>query len=270
MAKKVRTLPRIAGVAHRKSKGNASSSAIIAVYSVKGGVGKTTLAANLAWCSAKAAERTTLLWDLDAAGGAGFLYGIEPKGSKLAEDVFSKNRDADKLIRKTDIEGLSILPADESIRGLDDQLARIGKRKRLANLASQLSKRYERILLDCPPVMNEVSGQVVRAADIIIVPLPPSPLSTRAFEMVAKEIASQCRQHPPILPVLSMLDLRRKLHREARDEHPDWPVIPYASVIEQCAVQQRPVGAIAPSSPAARSFTSLWNAIEKKLASRNK
>lgn len=230
-------------------------------------MGKTTLAANLAWFSARHSGRRTLLWDLDAAGGAGFLYGIEPDGSKHVEGVFSKDRKPEKLIRATAFERLDVLPADESIRALDNQLLRIGKPRRVAKLAAELSERYERIVFDCPPVMNELSAQIVRAADLVIVPLPPSPLSARAFALVAREIAAQAKPQPPILPVLSMLDMRRTLHREAREANPDWPVIPYASVVEQCAVRQQPVGAFASSSPAAKAFGALWEAIEKKLAS---
>ena len=243
--------------------------ATIAIYSVKGGVGKTTFSANLAWCSASQAKRHTLLWDLDASGGSGFLYGLEPKGSRLAEEVFSRNRSPDALIQHTAFENLDVLPADESIRALDAQLAEIGKRKRLAKLARDLAGDYERIVLDCPPVMNELSAQVVRAADLVIVPLPPSPLSARAFDLVVREISGNSKRHPPILPVLSMLDMRRTLHREAREANPDWPAIPYASVIEQCAVHQQPVGVLAPSSPAARAFSHLWNAIDRKLAERS-
>lgn len=269
MAKKVRTLPRIPGVSTRGKRGTESSpSATIAVYSVKGGVGKTTLSSNLAWCSATLAGHPTLLWDLDAAGGAGFLLGVEGRDSRLAEDVFSRQRDPAKLIRKTVYERLDVLPADESIRALDEQLVRLGKRKRVAKLTGKLSADYERIVLDCPPVINEVSAQAIRAADLVIVPLPPSPLSSRAFDLVVEEIKGSGKGHPPILPVLSMLDLRRTLHKQAREANPDWPVIPYASVIEQCAVRQKPVGAFAPSSPAARRFASLWDAIERKLAER--
>ena len=268
MASPARTLPRIPGVASSRGEHvQPLKAGRIAVYSVKGGVGKTTLSANLAWCSATISGRRTLLWDLDAAGGAGFLFGIEPSGSKLAEDVFTKDRKPDKLVRTTAYEGLDILPADESIRALDEQLMRIGKRKRLAKLADTLSERYQRIIFDCPPVMNEVSAQIVRAADIVIVPLPPSPLSSRAFTLVAREIAANAKPHPPILPVLSMLDILRALHRQVREAHPDWPVIPYASAVEQCAVRQQPVGAFAPASPAAKAFERLWMAIEKKLAS---
>ncbi|MEZ5743931.1 MAG: ParA family protein [Sphingomonadaceae bacterium] len=250
-----------------RNGGRAGDSATIAIYSVKGGVGKTTLSANLAFCSAQAG-RKTLLWDLDAAGGAGFLYGVDAREAKPAETVFTRERDPQKLIRGTGYQRLDLLPADESIRALDEQLLSLGKRKRLAKLATTLGKQYERIILDCPPVLNEVSAQVMRAADLVIVPLPPSPLSARAFDLVVREVSENSKVHPPILPVLSMLDLRRKLHREAREANPDWPVIPYASIVEQSAVHQRPVGALAPSSPAAQRFAALWRAIERKLAGR--
>lgn len=222
MAKKLRTLPRIPGATNPSGT---ARSATIAIYSVKGGVGKTTLAANLAWYSSSISGHRTLLWDLDAAGGSGFLLGVDPRESRQAEDVFTRERNPRKLIRKSPFDQLDLLPADESIRALDARLASIGKRKRLSKLTANLSGEYERVLLDCPPVMNEISAQVVRAADAIIVPLPPSPLSARAFELVVREVAENSKSHPPILPVLSMLDMRRKLHREAREANPDWPAI---------------------------------------------
>ncbi|QSB45551.1 ParA family protein [Tsuneonella flava] len=242
--------------------------AVIAVYSVKGGVGKTTLATNLAWCSATISCRKTLLWDLDAAGGAGYLLGIDPKAKRRADTVIAADKDPVKLIRHTAIANLDLLPADESIRALEVQLLSIGKRKRIAKLAAQLSKLYDRIVIDCPPILGETSAQVMRAADLVIVPLPPSPLSSRAFELVAKEVAAHARPHPPILPVLSMLDLRRTLHKDVRATHPGWPAIPYASAAEQCAVRRQPVGAFAPTAPVTRSYAALWTAIERKLASK--
>ena len=240
--------------------------AAIAIYSVKGGVGKTTFAVNLAWCAATISRRKTLLWDLDATNGAGFLLGVDPKKKRQALSVFSGDRSVSKLVQATDYDNLSLLPADESIRALDRQLDRLGKKKRLAKLTASLSKDYDRIIFDCPPVLNEISTQVMRASDLVIVPLPPSPLSTRVFDTVVAEVRGSGKKHPPILPVLSMIDMRRSLHREAREANPTWPVIPAASAIERCAVERKPVGAFDPGSVAARGFAQLWTAIERKLA----
>ncbi|MEM9311679.1 MAG: ParA family protein [Pseudomonadota bacterium] len=240
--------------------------ASIAVYSVKGGVGKTTFSVNLAWCAANISRRKTLLWDLDPSNGSGFLLGVDPKKKRSAQSVFSAARDPSKLIQKTSYDNLNVLPADESIRTLDRQFEGLGKKKRLAKLVEALSKDYDRIIFDCPPVLNEVSAQVMRAADLVIVPLPPSPLSARAFELVVNEVRGSGKGHPPILPVLSMIDMRRSLHREARETNPKWPIVPLASAIEQCAVERKPVGAFAPRAPAARAFAQLWTAIERKLA----
>jgi cellulose biosynthesis protein BcsQ len=242
--------------------------ATIAVYSVKGGVGKTTLAVNLAWTAATISRRKTLLWDLDASSGSGFLLGVDPRKKRSADSIFAEGSDPARLIQPTAYPGLDLLPADESIRAIDRQLDKLGKKKRLAKLTERLGKDYDRIIFDCPPVLNELSAQIIRAADLVIVPLPPSPLSARAFEAVVEEVRGTGKGHPPILPLLSMLDLRRNLHRQAREANPNWPAIPLASAVEQCAVERKPVGAFAPRSPAARAIAQLWTAIERKLASR--
>ena len=239
--------------------------AVIAIYSVKGGVGKTTLAANLAWCSATVSERATLLWDLDPSGGAGFLLGAEPSGTRPVARIFSSDRVPAELVAATPYPRLSLLGADESVRTLDERLGRVGYRNRLSRMADTLERDFDRIILDCPPVMNELSTQILRVADVIIVPLPPSPLSTRSFEQISRAAKASGRKHPPILPVLNMLDMRRRLHVEAREAASDWPAIPFASAIEQCAVRQKPIGAFAPSAPAAKSIVKLWTAIERKL-----
>lgn len=240
--------------------------AVIAIYSTKGGVGKTTIAANLAWCAAQAAGRRTLLWDLDPTEDAGFMFALETDRKRQARSLFAGDVQPHALIAPSPYAGLDLLPADGSLRELDSMLSRLGQRHRLATLGKQLERSYDRLIIDCPPLLNELSAQVMRAATLVIVPLPPSPLSSRAFDFVVEEIRRHTRRPPPILPVLSMIDRRRSLHLEALAANPGWPAIPMVSAVEQCAVQRRPVGTIAPRSPAALAFAKLWDGIERKLA----
>jgi len=240
--------------------------AVIAVYSVKGGVGKTTISANLAWSLATRAERTTLLWDIDPAGGAAFLFGLdEPKKAKAVR-AFRDKEDAVGLVVPSGYERLDLLPADESLRNLDNRLIEIGKKRRIAKLAEALSQKYERIVLDCPPALNETSAQVLRAADLVIVPLPPSPLSRRSLETVRDHLTAVAKPHPPILPVLSMFDARRNLHKRLREDMPAWPILPMATVFEQAAERRRPAGSFAPASAGAEAIARLADGIERKLS----
>ena len=82
---------------------------IIAVYSAKGGVGKTTLAVNLAWASSALSKYRTLLWDLDAQGGASYILRQKPAGRELRGTIL-QNEDLRPLVRPSSYPLLDVLP----------------------------------------------------------------------------------------------------------------------------------------------------------------
>ncbi len=242
--------------------------AVIGVYSAKGGVGKTTMAVDIAWRSAVLSRHRTLIWDLDPQGGAGFLLGCEARQSPRAASVFQRDGRPRDLIEDTRYDRLSLLQSDDSMRFASIAFARIGHKRRLAQLTDSLLNDYDRIVLDCPPTINEVSEQILNAADVLIVPLPASPLAMRTLDSVRQELARHHVRQPPILPVLSMYSPTREHHRSVKTGiAAGWPVVPMASQIEMAAVNRAPVGSFAKGSRPDKALQRVWDGIEQRLGS---
>jgi len=237
----------------------------VAVYSPKGGVGKTTLAVNLAWAAASLSARRTLLWDLDAQGGSSWLLGHEGQGA-AALATFMQGVDPRRGVRPTAFERLDLLPADPSLRGLDRLFHDLAKKKRLQRLVEELGRDRDRIVIDCPPGLTDTTDQILRAADIVVVPVIPAPLSRRALDVIAAHVGERKGPRVVLAPVFSMVDRRRALHRAQLAAHPGWPAIPMASVVEQMTDRRLPLGAFAPKAPAMEAVAALWRKIERELA----
>ncbi len=237
----------------------------IAVFSIKGGVGKSATAVNLAHAAATSGGRRTLLWDLDSQGAATYLLELTPKSKTKARGALSGDVDFADLVQSTRYPNLDVLPADRSLRRLEGDLAQSDKTKMLKKHLKSLENDFDRVIIDCPPGLSELADRLFRAVDLVVTPLLPSPLSERALEQLQAELTKTHAGKPPVLPVWSMVDRRKKLHRDTLATYPERLAIPYAAAIEAMAVKRAPIGASLPQSDASRAFASIWSAVEMAL-----
>ena len=241
---------------------------ILAVYSIKGGVGKTATAVNLAYLSALEGART-LVWDLDPQGAASFYFRIRPEIEGGGKRLIRRPRAVRRHIRGTDYGLLDLLPSDYSYRHLDlflDRLKRPNKR-----LLRQLASEYDHLFIDCAPGVSLTSEVIFVAADALVVPTIPTTLSLRTLAQLRTHVAQMGRRRPLVLPFFCMVDLRKSMHREICDpvagHGPDvlGAQIPYASVVEKMGQKRAPVEVFAPGTAAAHGYRRLWNHVRSRL-----
>jgi cellulose biosynthesis protein BcsQ len=237
--------------------------AIIALYSPKGGVGKTTLAVNLAWSASVRCKRRVLLWDLDPQAAASFILAPDRKAHDEARAILEKELEPERLIQQTPFPQFDLLPADISLRALDAVFVQIDRKKRLLRLTEHLHKAYDHIILDCPPGLGVASDQIIRGADLILAPMIPSTLSRRAFAELRAHLDQMHKGGPPTYPVFNMVDRRRRIHRAAMENDPGCPVIPMSSAVEAMADRHSPLGSYMPKNPAAVAVDRLWKTVER-------
>ena len=146
---------------------------IIAITNQKGGVGKTTTAINVASSLALAGQRV-LLVDVDPqsnlTSGVG-LKGLRATGGTIYEALLTEAA-AETFLLDTQIENLTLIPADRGLTGAEIELVALPEReRRLQRVVDPLRARFDHIFIDCPPSLGLLTLNALVAADAVLIPL---------------------------------------------------------------------------------------------------
>ncbi|MEZ4238492.1 MAG: ParA family protein [Myxococcota bacterium] len=244
---------------------------IVAVYNLKGGVGKTATAVNLAFHAARTGHRT-LLWDLDPQGAATWHFRVEAHLPGGAKRLARAGTDVDSAIRGTDTDNLDLLPADFRLRRLDALLdsAEAG-REALVHALAPVARDYDLVLVDCPPSIGRTTEAVLTLVDALVVPVIPAPLSVRTLDQLTAFATERNLRPRWVLPFFTLVDRRKALHQEMLAtlpaRYPDMlsTAVPYASDVERMSVERRPLATFARNSAADQAYRALWDEIRGRL-----
>lgn len=162
------------------------------VCNQKGGVGKTTTAVTLAGLLAQSGA-TTLLVDLDPHGSMSVYFGVNP--DETEDSVYSLfERDAKTLsvlanIQNTAFERISLLPASTALATLDRQMSsRPGMGLVITKALQRVEKRFDFVLLDCPPVLGVLMINALVACDLLLVPVQTEFLALKGLERMERTL----------------------------------------------------------------------------------
>ena len=244
--------------------------AIIAVYNIKGGVGKTATSVNLSYLSA-ASGNQTLLCDLDPQGSASYYFRVKSPKKFSAGKFLKGGKHIERSIRGTDYDNLDILPADFTYRNFDLALDEMKKsRRRLRKVLKPLTNEYEHLFLDCPPNITLLSENIFHAADILLIPFIPTTLSLLSFSKLLDFFKESGIDRKKLVVVFSMVEKRKNIHRDMMLRFKGRKrilkmSIPYLAEVEKMGIYRQPLPAFLPNSVAGRAYSDLWLELQKYL-----
>ena len=245
----------------------------LAIYSNKGGVGKTAAAVNLSYLAAQTGAKT-LLCDLDPQSSATYYFRVKPKLRSGAKGFIKGGKQVYKSVKGTDYENLDLLPADFSLRNLDAAFHKLRRsKKRLKKILNPFRDEYDLIILDCPVTISILADNIFNAVDFTLVPLIPTTLSVRTY----RQLLAFCKKNKyavnRIHSFFSMVDRHKKMHKELMAAMAGefngilQSFIPYLAQIEKMGTHREPVAVFAPRSVASKSYQNLWRQVQETILS---
>lgn len=244
---------------------------IMACYSMKGGVGKTATAVNMAWFAAQSGLKT-LLVDMDPQGASSFYFRVKSKKKAWGDRFFDTYKALLEHIKGSDFDNLDVIPAHLSFRHFDINLNNLEKsKKRLKRVLKGFEKEYDLVILDCPPSISLLSENIFSSADLILLPVIPTTLSERTLDQVIAFFKEAKLPAKNIVPFFSMVQRQKHMHADTmgrlRKSHKKLlkTQIPFSADIEKMGEHRAPVGEFAKSKPAFTHYRSLWSEVKDTL-----
>lgn len=242
---------------------------IITFANQKGGVGKTTTAVNLAGYMARMGKRI-LLVDIDPQGNASSGLGINThEMNKTIYEVLIGHLSAAEAIMQTDIAGLSLLPANVNLSGIEvDMLQLEDRNDRLRNALSLVSGNYDFILIDCPPNLGVLTLNALSASASVLITLQTEYYALEGLTQLMKVISLVQQSLNPSLTlegvILTMYDQRTSLANQVVEDVRTYfkdkvykSIIPRNVKLSEAPSFGKFIGDYAPDSTGGRAYEEL-------------
>ena len=254
--------------------GESGRGRVLALYHLKGGVGKTTAAVNLAYLSAASGFKT-LICDLDPQSSTTYFFRVKPALKHARKVLLKGGTKVAANIKGTDYDGLDLLPGDWSHRHLPSLLGRVKRSKRrLREILDPFRGEYDLIVLDSPATATLLAECIFVAADMVLVPVVPSTLAARAYANLRLFLRRKEYDEAKVWAFFSMVEARKKMHRATmqamREQFPQWlpAEIPYTVDVESMGLVQEPLPVRSPRAAATLRFRELWQQVAGRMGCR--